>query len=532
MIVFVSQRGGGQDLAAHVLNEHDNETVRVVSVEGTVADDVHGALAEMQIHCDTLTKAKNYLVSMSINPDPRQMPITEEQAIELANRMDVAYGTVGQPRVVVEHIKNERLHYHVITSRIDTENEKAIEIPFDRLKSMVVVREFCRDHGIELPEGYYKKFDLSKNKDKDFNLQEKFQFEKTGLSKEERTQLVTELWHRRDTPESFINSLEFHGYTLCNGKRPFVLVDVFGKPNSLPKLIADGDVRTKQVCEFLGEDRELPPVEDAIKAGKELIKSLKNREIIDRQQDRLELLNRNQSERRESLNKKMQDQSQSKTNERRAFRTDQLESRRSLRSSHLEENKRIEQEREDNKRTGFADVFDRLSGMKIIRGKLHNYQDQRRRKHYLSERQQLKDEQSQAFFELKQKQQVKGFELLREKRSLIARDRQELNSLHKAFELEQSHHIRAGSEHMPGVQLQLTPSGRPAMVLRAKQRHASGYAKEFKKDERNQKNAKGEIKLHGDFGEVTGEQKNEFKAKSNNKNKSIGKNPKDDGKGR
>ena len=49
MIPFASQRGGGQDLATHLMNEHDNEFMELAQVRGAVAHDLHGAFPPA--HC-------------------------------------------------------------------------------------------------------------------------------------------------------------------------------------------------------------------------------------------------------------------------------------------------------------------------------------------------------------------------------------------------------------------------------------------------------------------------------------------------
>lgn len=528
MILFVSQRGNEMDMAAHVMNEQDNDIVRVISVEGTVAEDVFGALAEIKMHRELLTNAKNGFVSTSINPDQRQDPLTLEQITELADRLDMAFGTVGQPRIVVEHVKNDRQHYHILTSRIDTINEKAIEIPFDRLKSMMVVKEFARDHGITLPDGYYKDFNRSQAKDKSFTLQEKFQQEKTGISKEQRMEIISGLWERRDTPESFINSLQHHGYILCNGRRPYVLVDMFGKTNSLPKLISDSAVRTRQIREFLGEDRELPQVEEAAVAAKELLETLKDHELKESRADRMDLLKRTQADRRKELGDKVRNNQKKNRAERSVLEDVQLSKRKQQRSDYLDNKTKIRNEREEMKPIGLSAFLGRVSGVDLVRKKLHQYQDKKRHGAYVEGRKVLLTEQSQQRLSLKRIQEVKGYELQREKRSLQAKEQHELRSLTKAFELEQANRIRSGSEHMPGVQLTLSPRGRPTMVLRAKQRHSSLHAKEFRKKREAEKNPNKKIELFGEFSQVavnkTSNERgdNEFKSNKpdlNNKDK-------------
>lgn len=49
---------------------------------------------------------------------------------------------------------------------------------------------------------------------------------------------LTELWQGRDTPTSFVQAID-HGYILAQDNRPFLLVDINGHTNALPKLIDD-----------------------------------------------------------------------------------------------------------------------------------------------------------------------------------------------------------------------------------------------------------------------------------------------------
>ena len=56
------------------------------------------------------------------------------------------------------------------------------------------------------------------------------------------------------------------GYILSTGNRDYVLVDRHGHMNSLPKLIDDKKVRTKEVRAFLAQDfpkDSLPSVDEA-----------------------------------------------------------------------------------------------------------------------------------------------------------------------------------------------------------------------------------------------------------------------------
>jgi hypothetical protein len=161
MIPKASQRAGGDELATHLLNAHQNELIEIAEIRGAIARDPHGAFAEWKFQADALTRCKKYLYSLSISPDYRLGEFTREQYLDYADRVEKALGLSGQPRVLVFHEKEGRLHAHVVWSRIDVSRGKAIHISYDHMKLKQVTIEFARDHGLELPDGYFKKTDAS-----------------------------------------------------------------------------------------------------------------------------------------------------------------------------------------------------------------------------------------------------------------------------------------------------------------------------------------------------------------------------------
>jgi hypothetical protein len=154
----------------------------------------------------------------------------------------------------------------VVWSRIDTAHGKAVHQPFDRQKLMMVTRQFAREHGLALPGGMVPDAGRARGKKKSLSLYEKHQQDATGLTKEERIKQVTDAWRRSDGARAFVRALEELGYVLATGKRPYVLVDLYGEMNALPKLIDDRAVRTKDIRAFLERDfplESLPSVDEA-----------------------------------------------------------------------------------------------------------------------------------------------------------------------------------------------------------------------------------------------------------------------------
>ena len=141
------------------MNAHDNERVELFEVRRAVARDLHGAFAEWEAIAKGLTRARQYLCSLSINPDERQGRLTRAQYLDYIDRAEAALGLTGQPRAIIFHEKRGddgvlREHCHVVWSRTDVKNRRAIPLAFFKEKLMAVTREFARDHGLRLPPGY------------------------------------------------------------------------------------------------------------------------------------------------------------------------------------------------------------------------------------------------------------------------------------------------------------------------------------------------------------------------------------------
>ena len=244
MILKGNQRGGGQQLAVHLLNSFDNDRVEVAEVRGSVAQDLSGAFAEWAAEARG-TKCKKFLYSLSLNPDQSQGRLTREQYLELLDRTERSLKLVGQPRAVVFHEKKDkdgvpREHCHAVWSRIDTEHMKAVQISHDRLKLRTVVREFARDYGLELPDGLKKdgKRDRFNDRAKQENLAEKQQQERTGVPKDERMRDLEYAWHNTTTGPAFVQAMEEKGYYLARGDSGrYVVVDLYGEIHSLYRQI-------------------------------------------------------------------------------------------------------------------------------------------------------------------------------------------------------------------------------------------------------------------------------------------------------
>jgi hypothetical protein len=507
VIPFGSQRSLGQDLATHLLNEHDNGYMEVAQVRGAIAHDLHGAFAEWEAQAHGLTKCRNYLYSLSVNPDPRQGPLTREQYFEYIDRAEERLGLAGQPRAVVFHIKHGREHCHVVWSRVDVLEGKAVQMAFDHQKLMMVTREFARDHGIELPEGYFRnKDDPRKNRQQ--SLYEQHQQNATGLTKEERMAVITQAWRSSDSAKAFVRAFEQNGYILATGKRPYVVVDIYGEVNALPKLIDDRQVRTKDVRARL--EREFPPeslpsVEEAKALAAQHRKAIEDFNKAQANSDQLDKLKASQAKRREKLEQQVAVLKAQQSDERQAGLAEQKQQRLVLKSAYRAEMRQRRIVRNRNKPRGLAAFLGRITGVELITRKVYKYRDRKRFEAFLEAKQQLKDRQAQEGRELQRRQEMQALDLQRKVRALAQIEQRELKSLETALRREQRMMQRARYEHMPALNLTLTPRGRRAVPHKAMQRYTSELVRELRQEAQARfKAEQKEIKLSEDFAEAAG----------------------------
>lgn len=254
MILVGSQRGGANQLAAHLQNILDNDHVTVEQIRGFMADDLKGAFNEAQA-VSKGTRCKQFLFSLSLNP-PKDANASIDQFMEAIERAEERLGLVGQPRAVVFHEKEGRRHAHAVWSRIDIAQMKAINLPHFKNKLKGLSKELFLEHGWELPRGHREN---GWKNPLNFSLEEWQQAKRLDLDPREVKQVLRDVWDRSDNQKSFAAALEEHGYYLARGdRRGFVAVDYRGEVYSLSRWTG---VKTKDLRAKLGEPDRLQTVD-------------------------------------------------------------------------------------------------------------------------------------------------------------------------------------------------------------------------------------------------------------------------------
>ena len=256
MILKASQRGGGKQLAQHLLRTDENEHVETHEVRGFISQDLTGALKEA--HAVSLgTRCKQFLFSVSLSPPPHErVPIeTFESAIE---RIEQRTGLEGHPRVVVFHEKEGRRHAHAVWSRIDSDSMTAKNLPFFKMKLRDLSRELYLENEWKMPRGLMNSREADP---RNFSLKEWQQSKRTGRDARDLKELMQECWAVSDTKAAFMQALKARGITLAKGdRRGHVAITPEGEVLSIARYTGK---KTREIEKRLGSLDTLPSVQAA-----------------------------------------------------------------------------------------------------------------------------------------------------------------------------------------------------------------------------------------------------------------------------
>lgn len=246
MILKASQRGGGQNLAVHLMRTDDNEHVDLHELRGFSSNDLKGAFREAEATAKG-TRCRQYLFSLSLSP-PAQANVSAQEYRETIDRIEKRLGLGGQPRAVVFHEKEGRRHAHCVWSRIDADTMTAKQLSFFKTKLMAVSRELYLEHGWEMPRGIAK---MGERNPLNFTLAEWQQAKRKGTDPRELRHAVQTSWKQSDNARALAQSLEEKGLFLAKGdRRSFVVLDHTGDVHALPRLL---NLKTKDVRARLGD---------------------------------------------------------------------------------------------------------------------------------------------------------------------------------------------------------------------------------------------------------------------------------------
>lgn len=267
MVIKGSARGGAAALAAHLQRTDTNELAELREVRGVVAEDLDGALREIEAVASG-ARSKRPFYHASINTRADEL-MTSEQWTKAIDRLEQELGLTGQARAVVAHVKEGRAHVHVAWSRIELETMKAIPDSHNYRRHEIVARELEREFGHARVQGAHIEREGEARPSRTPSHAEMQQAERTGLTPEQAKDQLTGIWNRTDSGKAFAAAIAVEGWILARGdKRDFVVLDPAGEAHSLGRRIEDAKAKDVRARMADIDAAGLPSVEEAKAAAR------------------------------------------------------------------------------------------------------------------------------------------------------------------------------------------------------------------------------------------------------------------------
>jgi len=151
MIIKSHVRGGYRAAADYLKEQGKNEKIRLVELSDPSAKNLDDAFHNMWV-VSHRTKCTKPLHHISINP-MKEERLTDAQVAAIVQRCEEKYGykMFHHQRVIVEHVKDGRQHFHVIWNRVSL-NSGCPKWPGHHWKkSKQVCREMEKELGLKRP---------------------------------------------------------------------------------------------------------------------------------------------------------------------------------------------------------------------------------------------------------------------------------------------------------------------------------------------------------------------------------------------
>ena len=253
MIIKSSARAGARELARHLSNGDENETIRITQSRGVFAQNLFDALDDMRL-ISKGSRCRKFLYHVSMSPEPGY-DFGEEYDWTLSwQRYEAEFGLSHLAFVEVEHAKEGRTHRHRVYCRVGDDN-KAVPLGFSKMRNEKVARQLEYLHGHPLTIGRHNKavvtFLKREGQDEtalgmEGNLatttarpraarthDEQHQQQRTKIPVEQVNADVQAAWQLAQTGQAFLHFLLERGYILAQGdKRRYVILDQAGGVHS------------------------------------------------------------------------------------------------------------------------------------------------------------------------------------------------------------------------------------------------------------------------------------------------------------
>ena len=260
MIAKGNLHGDGQKLAAYLITAGKDERAELVETRGFASDDIHTAFLDVEIQAYG-TRCQKPFFHGYVRLAPGE-ELDREKWQHVADRIEKRLGFEGQPRAVAfHHLADGSTHMHVVWSRIDAEQMRAIDPGMFKNHLKEISRALEKQLGLQQVPNERAATDKTRAPGR-----EEFE-ESRRLNTDLKAirNIIHDGLQQSDSGKAFNAALEANGLMLANGDRRdcFVVIDAAGGQHALNKRLT-GMTLAETRDRLSDIDRtQLPSVEEA-----------------------------------------------------------------------------------------------------------------------------------------------------------------------------------------------------------------------------------------------------------------------------
>jgi hypothetical protein len=230
MLIFGKSTADWKEKAKYAEAKGENEFAKIREVRCENITDAQTAFAAMAAFAAD-TKCEKFLYHATINLVPGER-LTKEQWMKAVDTLEKNLKLIDHYRVVFEHIKKDRQHYHIVWSRIPPEGGAAVNMGNDFSVHQRTAKALEREFGLK-PAPRPDKNKPSRKKQERNERNGKIRVDPDIVTRE-----VTLIFRNCETSRKFIKTLAANGYVLTRGKNgSLAVVDKNGGYHGLMRRI-------------------------------------------------------------------------------------------------------------------------------------------------------------------------------------------------------------------------------------------------------------------------------------------------------
>jgi len=216
MIIKGRSRKDGRQLARYLLREHSQQRVIIMDERGAAADDLSTIFDSWEAEAYEMSRARKPLYHVQLRL-PKGEALSDDQWLEILDRLEDKLKLKDQPRVIVKHFLNgEPAHLHVVYSRFNEEHGRLVDMSHDARAHHAVARAIEREFGLRELDSTPKRGRGGSQRQRS---QEHKMAKEAGTSRQALCAIVRVAWEASRTGRDFQDQLMKFGIDMTPGEK-------------------------------------------------------------------------------------------------------------------------------------------------------------------------------------------------------------------------------------------------------------------------------------------------------------------------